>query len=374
EDAVVTGGVDDYPGMVSYNREITFANGATGSIEFVLKAWRTSGGTGCGTTHSYVMDGSWVLHPEFELIPSCPNPPADLGYTNITETSVDLTWTAEPGTLQVQWGDVGFNPANELGSFISGITANSYTLDGLDSSIHYEFYVRRDCSTDDAEDLGAWAGPFRFNSGCCLPSSPQAYYFTQFNTTVALENIVFSYLDSNLGVGYKDNTDMIVTQDAGASFDFTSNYVGGASGLRIWVDWNNNFLFEDDEEEFYFGSGSGNKTGTIAIPADAVNGDYRMRVRAQQGTTSFHPACGSINTGEALDFTLRVQVGVHTPDFASFGFAFYPNPVGEMLYLRANREISQVVVFNMLGQQLNLPVQSENTQIDMTGLPAGNYV
>src|SRR5690606_2780200 len=103
EAAVVRGGADNYPGMVSYDREVSFANGATGTIEFVLKAWRTPGGTGCNTNYSYVMDGSWVLHPECELIPSCPNPPADLGYTNITESSVELTWTAEPGTFQVQW-------------------------------------------------------------------------------------------------------------------------------------------------------------------------------------------------------------------------------------------------------------------------------
>src|SRR5690606_7521866 len=132
----------DYPGMVAYDREVTFANGATGTIEFVLKAWRTSGGTGCNTTYSYVMDGSWVLDAEFELIPSCPNPPADLGYTNITESSVDLTWTAEAGTFQVQWGDLGFNAVTEQGTIISDITTNSYTLEGLDSSIAYEFYVR----------------------------------------------------------------------------------------------------------------------------------------------------------------------------------------------------------------------------------------
>src|SRR5690606_11362995 len=61
-----------------------------------------------------------------------------------------------------------------------------------------------------------------------------------------------------------------------------------------------------EEEVFYLGSGSGNKTGTIAIPEDAVSGTYRMRIRAQQGATSIPPACGSINTGEAIDFTLQI--------------------------------------------------------------------
>src|SRR5690606_26979054 len=192
------------------------------------------------------------------------------------------------------------------GTIISEITTNSYTLEGLDSSIAYEFYVRRDCSTDDLEDYGEWVGPFRFNSGYCLPSSPQAYYFTQFNTSNATENIVFSYSGSDLGVGYKNNTDMIVAQNAGASFDFTSNYVGGASGVRIWVDWNNNFIDEREEGLYYLGSSAGINTGTLAVPQDDMRGTDRMRIRAQQGATSVPSACDEVNAGEAIDFALQV--------------------------------------------------------------------
>src|SRR5690606_14735518 len=99
EPQVVTAGAfsEDYPGIVAYNRAVDFAIGATGTIAFELKAWRTSGGTGCNTTYSYVMNGSWVLNAQFLPIPSCPNPPTDLGYTNITEDSVDLIWSAEAG-------------------------------------------------------------------------------------------------------------------------------------------------------------------------------------------------------------------------------------------------------------------------------------
>src|SRR5690554_979987 len=240
EPAVVTAGVfsEDYPGIVPYNRSVDFANGATGTIEFELKAWRTSGGTGCSATQSYVMDGSWMLHPVFELIPSCPNPPADLNYTNITEDSVDLIWSADAGIFQVKWGAIGFDPET-AGTAISDITTNSYTLSGLDASIPYEFYVRRDCSDDDDEDFGEWVGPFRFNSGHCIPFAELGYNFSIFNTTGAVENISYTNADNIDSGGYVDNTDMVIVQDAGESFNFTSNYVAGASGLKIWIDWNN---------------------------------------------------------------------------------------------------------------------------------------
>src|SRR5690606_18107277 len=40
-------GGEDYPGFLSYNRTVDFANGATGTVEFELKAWRTEGGSDC---------------------------------------------------------------------------------------------------------------------------------------------------------------------------------------------------------------------------------------------------------------------------------------------------------------------------------------
>src|SRR5690606_36824433 len=47
EPQVVTAGAlgEDYPGIVNYSRAVDFAIGATGTIAFELKAWRTSEGT-----------------------------------------------------------------------------------------------------------------------------------------------------------------------------------------------------------------------------------------------------------------------------------------------------------------------------------------
>src|SRR5690606_25031983 len=56
-------------GTMSYNRDVTFANGATGSVEFVLKAWRTWGGSDCNTDYNYVVNGTWVLTPTFSALP-----------------------------------------------------------------------------------------------------------------------------------------------------------------------------------------------------------------------------------------------------------------------------------------------------------------
>src|SRR5690606_24913281 len=132
-----------------------------------------------------------------------------------------------------------------------------------------------------------------FNAGYCLPSSTLSHYISSFSTTSALENIAYTSNSIN-GNGYGNKTDLVVSQLAGDSFNFSTSYVGGQSGVRIWVDWNNDFVFDDDEEVFYLGSTNGTKTGSIVIPADKELGNYVMRVRTEFGTAAYPAACGNI--------------------------------------------------------------------------------
>jgi|GEM_PF-605683 len=295
---------NDFPGVWTYNRFVDFANGAT------VKAWRVAGNSGCTDNEVFVEAGTWILTPTFEDIPACPNPPTNLGYNVISDTDVELFWTAgENGTThQLKWGSVGFD-VDATGTSEDNLTANSFTLTGLDSSIQYEFYVRRDCGSG---DFSTWTGPFRFNSGYCLPYSNFVYYFTLFITSDALQNVTYSN-NTPSTTGYINNTVNIIEQLAGESFSFNSNYVGGASGLRIWIDWNNDLVFDDSEEVFYLGNNSGNKIGNITIASDKLPGDYRLRVRSEQGASSIPSACGTIGFGEAMDFTLRVACPTIAP-------------------------------------------------------------
>jgi len=521
ENAVISGdSSDEFPGVQDYSRFVDFANGATGTVEFELKAWRVAGNSGCTDNEIFVEAGTWILTSTFEDIPACPNPPTNLGYDIISESSVELFWTAgENGaTHQLKWDVVGFNPDTN-GTSEDNLTANSLILAGLDASIQYEFYVRRDCGSG---DFSIWTGPFRFNSGYCLPYSNFVYYFTAFSTSNAIENITYNYTTPST-TGYMDNTTMIIEQEAGESFSFNSNYLGGASGLRIWIDWNNDLVFDDSEEVFYEGGANGNKSGTIAIPSDKLPGDYRLRVRSEQGASSIPPACGEIGFGETMDFTFRVacptiapptgeasqtfnagqtiadlvvngtdlvwysdvalttnipdttalidgttyyvvsengickssalaitftdcvnvvstptgeasqtfiagqtiadlvvngtnliwysdttysnelnlneelvneatyyvvsKVGICQSDvliitviltvnvssFDMYGFSYYPNPVNDVLHFSSNTTIENVVVSNMLGQKVNVALSSDNTILDLSDLPTGNY-
>jgi len=330
---------------------------------------------------------------------------------------------------------------NSAGTTEDNLT-NTLTLNDLDPFVAQEFYVRRDCGAGDFSD---WIGPHRFNSGYCLPYSNTVFYFTSFSTTNAIENVTYTSTTGS-ATGYVNNTTNIIEQEAGESFDFSSNYIAGAHGLRIWIDWNNDLVFDNTEEVFYLGNSSANKSGNITIASDKLPGDYRMRVRVEQGASANPPACGVIGFGEAMDFTFRIpcptiapptgdenqnftagqtiadlivngdnlvfynstysetfnltdllvdnqtyyvvsQVGscmsdpliimvtlvVNRSDFDIYGFSYHPNPTSDILHFSLNSKIENVTISNILGQQISANLNSDNTILDMSNLPSGNY-
>jgi len=73
----------------------------------------------------------------------------------------------------------------------------------------------------------------------------------------------------------------------------------------------------------------------------------------------------------ADEFTL---LSINQFDLAN-GFKAYPNPVGNTLNVEYTNELTNVAVFNMLGQQvLTKKVTATSTQVDMSSLRAGTYL
>lgn len=72
----------------------------------------------------------------------------------------------------------------------------------------------------------------------------------------------------------------------------------------------------------------------------------------------------------AITVTEELAVADHT----IAGFAYYPNPVSNVLFLRANTLIDSVVVYNHIGQSvLDLKLNATEGQVDFSSLPTGAY-
>ncbi|WP_449404257.1 GEVED domain-containing protein [Flavobacterium silvaticum] len=97
------------------------------------------------------------------------------------------------------------------------------------------------------------------------------------------------------------------SQIAGGSVNFVANFNNASTfGFGVWIDWNNDNDFYDAGEQLYSsGAYLTNATGTFMVPAAALPGNYRMRVRADALSTAPLP-CGTILYGETEDYTFTV--------------------------------------------------------------------
>lgn len=69
---------------------------------------------------------------------------------------------------------------------------------------------------------------------------------------------------------------------------------------------------------------------------------------------------------------ITVQVTMSTVYFDINSIKVYPNPVTDILTVQTDKEISEVSMFNLIGQKIDISLQ--NNQIDMTPLTKGNYI
>jgi hypothetical protein len=71
---------------------------------------------------------------------------------------------------------------------------------------------------------------------------------------------------------------------------------------------------------------------------------------------------------------VTVTVNLKVDSFDSNSFSYYPNPVNDILNLSYSQEITDVKVFNVIGQQVfTKNINATTAQIDMSGFANGAY-
>lgn len=84
---------------------------------------------------------------------------------------------------------------------------------------------------------------------------------------------------------------------------------GYAYGTNIWIDYNNNFVFEPSERVFSGISTNQNPTilnTTFTVPATVATGQYNMRIVAKDGSPNPADPCFNGEYGAVTDFLINV--------------------------------------------------------------------
>ncbi|MBF6640390.1 T9SS type A sorting domain-containing protein [Flavobacterium sp. J49] len=275
----------------------TYVSGSTKRLVFV---WKNDGSGGTNPPAS-VDNISLVAY-------TCTGPTA-LVTSAFSSTTATVGWTAAvPAPASGYDYEVrtsGAVGSGATGLFTSGTTTGvSLPLTGLTANTTYTYYVRSNCGSN---DFGSWSSG-SFYTGYCVPSSTStATYINNFSTTGGSTNI--SNLASGYTTGgYQNNFNTTaVSQYATGTVNFASDIVGGSVGTAIWVDWNNDLIFDNATERVFVTTAFGfNQTGSFVVPNGTALGDYRMRIRIDYNSIT-PDACSNANARtEAEDYKLTV--------------------------------------------------------------------
>ena len=180
--------------------------------------------------------------------------------------------------------------------------------------------------------------------------------------------------------GYGDFTDMVATVGPGNTYPISVTVGDGwdTESVSVWIDFNDNGEFEEDEF-FLIGTGSDEiLTSEIVIPENITNGDYRMRVRVIAGPDTYatwDKACDSEDAfGETEDYTISVDESLSIDDYTITNFKYYPNPMTDVLHISTNETIRSISIYNMLGQEVLSNKHFNNDKVDTSSLPSGAFL
>jgi len=245
----------------------------------------------------------------FEVIQGTPCSGTPTAALSSSDTSVcpDVAFTligegVAFADIEYQWQE---SPSNQnTWTNITGATSTTlHIANGINADMDYRMIVTCTNSnlSDTTDALEVAISPV---TDCyCDPIYTGGDYTSNFSTSNAIQNVSFS-TSSTYNYNNFSATDTIIA-DAGTTIDFSHTYVGGSNTVVIWVDWNQNGIFDAAEIVSNTYSASATQTGTIDIPANTPSGTYRLRLRSRYSTTVPGP-CSSETFGSALDYTLQV--------------------------------------------------------------------
>src|SRR5690554_4200637 len=103
---------------------------------------------------------------------------------------------------------------------------------------------------------------------------------------------------------------MEVTQTWGGVVNFTASVQGGSAGMRIWVDWNQDGVFDTSTEVAYQSTTYlTSMTGSFTVPEGSALGATRMRVvhHFLNNTGNIDPCATNHSSGEFEDYTFNIS-------------------------------------------------------------------
>ncbi len=164
--------------------------------------------------------------------------------------------------------------------------------------------------------------------------------------------------------GYGDYTDLSTELGNNTSNDLTVTTHYGDQNVKVWIDFNDNFVFENDEvvvanTVIAPGQGGGSFTETLElIIPDGVNlGQHILRARSNWNETVPEDACQDVDYGETEDYMTDVVLFIGIEESPLYSADMIVKSLGGNKFeisLQSNKLTEPLIInlHNILGQKL----------------------
>lgn len=301
----------------------------------------------------------------------------------VTETEINVAWGAIPdvNTYTLYYRLDGLTDWEDSVVVTGGGVTNA-TLSELESCSTYELKLKSDCP-----EIGQDETIFVETEGC-ESCTELTYCDADVFSTVSshISQVSSGSFVKNSGAGedgyqnFEGTSQFELTRGQSNEITVTTLSGNNAYDVQLWIDFNHNGDFEDDEQFPPFQSGN-TFTFNVNIPADALNGITRSRFVHQLVFGNIDVvACNSTSffrRGEVEDYCMKIVEPLSTEEVEKTDISFYPNPVSDVLNINnTSNKTYHIRLVNILGQAVaDASVLGNSTQaIPVSQLPEGMYM
>jgi chitodextrinase len=305
-----------------------------------------------------------------------PTAPTNLTVSNITQTSVNLSWAASTDNVGVTGYDV-----YQGTSVIQTVTGTTASVTGLTANTTYSFSVKAKDAAGNVSDPSNVVNVTTFVNTI-------TYCASRGNSTANewIQRVQLGSINNTSGnnSGYADYTNLSATLVKGTSntIIITPGWSGTnyREAYRVWIDYNQDGDFLDSGEQVV----NVNKTNVTSIsrsftvPTTALNGPTRMRVSMKYNASP--TSCEVFPYGEVEDYTVVISntatqnFADPTGETAEAELIVYPNPVSDnQLNVMLNGAVAKEIrIYNLQGKLLSR--QAFETTVNVADLQRGMYL
>jgi len=294
-------------------------------------------------------------------------PPSDLEVNSLSATEASFVIEDKFNADEFLFR---YRPMDQNEAFFMLFEANqdSFTLPSLLPCTGYIVQVAKLCNGD----TSAFSPSTRFLTRGC-GTCTEATYCNVMASSSRDEWIQRIEIDgnqfvsgNNQGLGNFDYVQFFFRPGEKLPFRLDPEFAGDvfAENWGVWIDWNQNGDFEDNEERVFITSRGTTRpvSDSITVPDDAAMGITRMRIMMQFGQPP--QVCENPDFGEVEEYCVVVSNSTSSLQELSEMIHLYPNPVNELLQVESLIPIKQIEVINLQGKIIENIPYPQDTYLD----------